>query len=572
MDLLNPERQLVHQGRVYRKPEFQELDWVDLQAVLFDNFLIVTRAKKREEDEERSAPAAPKHILVKRPIPIEMMELSGFNEPSISRSIGLSNFNLRGLSNFNLRGGSERESRDLFPFTLHHIGGKMKSLTLYAPSRPARDVWRRKFEEAQGLRAAVQEVNKVFETHTVSDDVFALPSITAIDPEKPPPGIDTGAFHGRVTCAVPFSTPDGRHLIAVGCADGVWIGLRHDPRSLRKVLHLKVVTQCAVLESFGIFVVLADKVLISYSLEALVPSAGSTNAPRPPQKLSGNRDVVFFSVGQLKDRTLLVYMKKKANESVFRALEPVINAPQAESGRGGGGLFSRLGRETKNTDWFRIYKTFFIPSEAYSTQFLRSKLCIVCARGFEIMSLESLQPGTIPDFSQCPRDDPLVQNLVNRVDRAKPLGMFKHSETEFLLCYDAFACYVDRLGEPVRLDHLIEWEGTPHSVAFRAPYVLAFDHRFVEVRDCSTGQLVQLIRASDLRFVSSGASPASDTESSPIILTQRRRASGRMPFDYQHVFELVSNMPTQLVRADTTMTAKTFGSGGSRASTATGWF
>ncbi len=45
----------------------------------------------------------------------------------------------------------------------------------------------------------------------------------------------------------------------MGCADGVWIGLRNDPKSLRKVLHLKYVTQCAVLESFGIFVVLADK-------------------------------------------------------------------------------------------------------------------------------------------------------------------------------------------------------------------------------------------------------------------------------------------------------------------------
>jgi len=36
--------------------------------------------------------------------------------------------------------------------------------------------------------------------------------------------------------------------------------LRHDARSLRKVLHMKAVTNIAVLEEFGIFLVLQDKV------------------------------------------------------------------------------------------------------------------------------------------------------------------------------------------------------------------------------------------------------------------------------------------------------------------------
>ena len=73
------------------------------------------------------------------------------------------------------------------------------------------------------------------------------------------------------------ATADGRALVAVGCAEGVWIGFRHDSRcevrltvvsihcssflaAMRRVLHLKMVTQCAMLEDFGIFLVLADKV------------------------------------------------------------------------------------------------------------------------------------------------------------------------------------------------------------------------------------------------------------------------------------------------------------------------
>jgi hypothetical protein len=55
-------------------------------------------------------------------------------------------------------------------------------------------------------------------------------------------------FTGPVTCSVPFSksggssmkqqidglgtlgTLDGRELVAIGCQEGVWIGLRSDPR------------------------------------------------------------------------------------------------------------------------------------------------------------------------------------------------------------------------------------------------------------------------------------------------------------------------------------------------------
>uniref|UniRef100_V5EVQ7 Uncharacterized protein n=1 Tax=Kalmanozyma brasiliensis (strain GHG001) TaxID=1365824 RepID=V5EVQ7_KALBG len=553
MDLLNPARQLIHQGRVLRKPDAFDFDWTELLAILFDNYFIVTKQKRIAEGPEddgsnvasSSTSAGARFVLAKRPIPVEMIEVSGLTESSISRSIGLSNFHI----------SREREARDFWPFTISHLGGKMEPITLYAPSKAARDQWKTKLDEAIGLRMAVQDNSKVFNQHILSDDIFALAPTMSLEPEKPVSGVDPGSFHGRVTCAVPFVTADGRRLVAVGCADGVWIGLRSDPKSLRKVLHLKYVTQCAVLESFGIFVVLADKVLISYSLEALVPTTSSSAATlRPPQKLSGNRDVLFFNVGVLKDRTLLIYMKKKANESVFRALEPVLNAPRNTEGKSGSSFFGKFGKDSKNSDWFRIYKTFFIPSEAYSIQFLKSKLCIICAKGFEIMNLDSLLPGTIPDFVHANREDVRVQALAKRVETAKPLGMSKTPDGDFLLCYDAFACFVDRLGEPTRLDQIIEWEGFPKQVAFSGNYVLAFDQRFVEVRDAITGQLVQIMRGVDLNYVSGNSTVTSslsesaqmaalDAESNPVIFTKRERVAGRIPFDYQKVVELTPTGP-----------------------------
>jgi hypothetical protein len=42
-----------------------------------------------------------------------------------------------------------------------------------------------------------------------------------------------------------------------------------------------------------------------------VPSAPNMAHQNVPQKLNGNKDVHFFSVGTLHGRTLVVYMKKK---------------------------------------------------------------------------------------------------------------------------------------------------------------------------------------------------------------------------------------------------------------------
>ena len=88
-----------------------------------------------------------------------------------------------------------------------------------------------------------------------------------------------------------------------------------------------------MLEEFGIFLVLADKVsfydvipkslltqlqsLFAYHIEALVPSsAHASPASQVPQKLNGSKDVHFFRVGTLHNRTLVVYMKKKGVRSI----------------------------------------------------------------------------------------------------------------------------------------------------------------------------------------------------------------------------------------------------------------
>jgi RHO1 GDP-GTP exchange protein 1/2 len=90
-------------------------------------------------------------------------------------------------------------------------------------------------DEASGLRKVVQESNKVFEVETLSSDTFLVPSLgqggsNAVGGSGAPSWNQDNSFTGRVTCSVPFNTPDGRGLVAIGCAEGVWIGFRHDSR------------------------------------------------------------------------------------------------------------------------------------------------------------------------------------------------------------------------------------------------------------------------------------------------------------------------------------------------------
>ncbi len=274
--------------------------------------------------------------------------MASFREPPITRSAG--------LGSFNLRNADRTELREAWPIILRHTAAS-EPLVLFVATAAQRAEWHSKLEEAIRNRTSTQKGKGPFELSCVNQETFALAPQSSYEQDRPPAGADPELFHGKITCAVPFATADGRHLVAIGCADGVWIGLHNDPKSLRKVLHLKLVTQCAVLESFGIFVVLADKVLISYSLEALVPTAGQGTAPpRPPQRLSGNRDVLFFNIGVLKGRILLIYMKKKASESVFRALEPLMSATRDDNHKTGSSFFGKFSKDQRSADWFRVYK------------------------------------------------------------------------------------------------------------------------------------------------------------------------------------------------------------------------
>lgn len=83
------------------------------------------------------------------------------------------------------------------------------------------------------------------------------------------------------------------------------------------------VTQIAVFEEFNLFLLISDRSLIAYHLDAVCPasrvsSQSQASARRAPQKLSGNREVGFFAAGRMKDRYLVLYKKRDGLSSTFK--------------------------------------------------------------------------------------------------------------------------------------------------------------------------------------------------------------------------------------------------------------
>jgi len=347
-------------------------------------------------------------------------------------------------------------------------------------------------------RTASSKDSEVFQVETLSVDTFAFPS--TLGQRIRQWWKKDGTLSGRVTCSVPFTSTDGRAFLAIGCAEGVWIGFRHDPRSLRRVLFLKKVTQCAALDEFGLFLVLADKSLFAYDIEALVPSSPqSARTSHLPQKLNRSKDVQFFRIGRLEGRTFVICMtttkgkKKNGLNSVFTVLEPTVGMIH-EWGMTPVLLSSRLSLPQSHSQWFSVYREVTIPSKAYDAIFLETRIAILCKSGFELVELSDLRTVALP---LC--ENPRQKRLAKRCRSCRPMGIFRSKKDEYLLCYNKFGLYVNARGEPSSTNDTIEWNGTAERVAWYPPYVLIFNSHSIEVRHIDTGRLCHIIRGHDIQ-------------------------------------------------------------------------
>ena len=139
-----------------------------------------------------------------------------------------------------------------------------------------------------------------------------------------------------------------------------------------------------------------------------------------------------------------------------------------------------------------------IPAVPISIHLLKSKLCVGCTKGFEILSLETSQePQSLLD----PADTSL--DFVARREDIKPIAVHR-LEGEFLLNYSDFSFFVNKNGWRCRPDWMITWEGQPNAFALSLAatgYILAFEPSFIEIRDLKTAALVHIVTGKNIRML-----------------------------------------------------------------------
>ena len=121
------------------------------------------------------------------------------------------------------------------------------------------------------------------------------------------------------------------------------------------------------------------------------------------------------------------------------------------------------------------------------------------------MTLDKKTPISIPDLRQ-----PAVAPVASRIKDVKPLGMFRLSESEFLLAYEEVSVYVNKHGDVSR-GVIMEYVGRAKQACLvGSMYLILVDYHgtYVEVRNAINGRLRQVISGRDVTLLDDGGNGA----------------------------------------------------------------
>jgi len=111
-----------------------------------------------------------------------------------------------------------------------------------------------------------------------------------------------------------------------------------------------------------------------------------------------------------------------------------------------------------------------------------------------------------------------MTSLKARLDGRRTLGLVRVSSEEFMVIYDEYGCYITKYGPPSRDYGYVKWETKAVSYAHRNGHILLISPEFIEVRNITTGRIVQVIEGHDIRLVYS--SPRA-SKGDPVLVAMR---------------------------------------------------
>ncbi|KAL9049387.1 MAG: hypothetical protein Q9162_007241 [Coniocarpon cinnabarinum] len=455
MKLREEGRRLIFKGPLKKTPTDNN---AEILTYLFDNYLLFVRPKTTNKKEELR--------VYKKPIPLALLVINQMEE--VIPRLGLA----KRPSSSLIPGNRNREPINVpkqdakqqqgHPLTFRNLGRGAFELTLYATSPSNREKWIKLVNDQQDT---MRDHKNLFTKTIVNEGFFNNAT--------------------RITCGVPI---DGGRKLVVGTDTGVWLVDRRSGASKpRRVLDVRSVSQVDVLEQHSILLVLYEKTLYSFSTSVLEPDDNAL-ASRRGRKISGCN---FFKIGVFEGQHLVCCVKTSALSATVKVYKPMETMSSQKKKSGFSNLFAG-----GNQDVLKPFKEFYVPTETYSVHFLRSSLCVGCARGFEIVTLDTLVTQPLLDQADTSLD------FVALKENLKPIHVERLNQA-FLLCYTDFAFFVNKHGWRTFNDWKITWEGAPHSFAIHQPYILAFEPNFIEIRNMDDGELVYILTAKSVRMLHS---------------------------------------------------------------------
>ncbi|KAI9039397.1 putative Rho guanyl nucleotide exchange factor (Rom2) [Aspergillus affinis] len=431
-------------------------DTSEVTAYLFDHAVLLVRIKVVNKREE--------YRVYRKPIPLELLVIAQMDEV-IPKAGGVSKRPSSSLLS-NKPVPAPPTTKDGLPITFRHLGKGGYEQTLYATS----PTQRRKFiEMVEEQQRKLRERNSNFYNKTVLCQNF----FSAIN---------------RVNCLVPV---DGGRKLVYGTDSGIYLSERwpkDKSAKPRRVLDVSQVTQIDTLEEYQLLLVLSNKTLSSYPMEALEITEGQNTIAKRPKKIQGHAN--FFKAGIGLGRHLVCSVKTSALSTTIKVYEPMDNLAKGKKKSAVSKMFQG------GQDTLKPFKEYYIPAESSSIHFLRSTLCVGCARGFEVVSLETTETQSLLDQADTSLD------FVARKENVKPIHI-ERMNGEFLLNYSDFSFFVNRNGWRARSDWRISWEGNPNAFALSYPYILAFEPNFIEIRHIETSELIHIMTGKNIRMLHS---------------------------------------------------------------------
>lgn len=184
---------------------------------------------------------------------------------------------------------------------------------------------------------------------------------------------------------------------------------------------------------------------------------------------------------------------------IKQVLEPVVQKSSNSKHR-----FFNMRRS--QAEFFREYDEFYIPAESYSINMFHSSMAISTHRGIEILTIDKKQTWSVPDFrAEQPETQAYLSSIAQRIKDLRPLGMFRLSDSEFLVAYAECAVYVNKHGDVSR-SVVMEFVGRAHTACLYGKFLILFNEDFVEVRNAMNGRLRQVIPGHNVVCLDDGSS------------------------------------------------------------------